>query len=154
MNKPKPGDFVTECPKCSGDLFVVGGCFTTRIPLSSDGFSTEDANGFNTEDEVVACGACDYRGPLAIVGDESEPESADVKTDAVYSDALGTDVQVSAEEHIAAAIFVRLRGEDDNAISEQSCADLGRSILRDVLLEFRPDLFVRTLKNVTNVVEL
>lgn len=142
MSKPSPDDFVTDCPQCGGDLYVVGGSFTTRIPLSRDGFSTEDAKGFDTEDEIVACGSCDYRGPLTTVGDNPAPEPTGVDIGAPYSDQLDSDVQITAEEQIAAAIFDRLHGEDDNSISEASCADLGRSILRGVLLEFRPDLFV------------
>lgn len=72
MSKPKPGDFVTDCPQCGGGLCVVGGSFSTRIPLSRDGFSTEDAKQFDTENEVVACDECDYRGPLMIVGEVLE----------------------------------------------------------------------------------
>lgn len=143
MSKPKPGDFVTECPKCGGDLFVVGGVFSARIRISPDGFSTQDAKTFDTQDEVVACGSCSYRGPLAMVGDEPKPEFAKTPSGyTAYVDTFDGDTQITAEEQIAAAIFDRLHGENDNSISEASCADLGRSILRGVLLEFRPDLFV------------
>ena len=143
MSKPKPGDFVTDCPKCGGDLYVVGGNFSTRIPLSRDGFSTMDAKQFDTENEVVACGKCDYLGPLVTVGDEPTSKSlGGISAARAYLDTFDADVQITAEEQIAAAIFDRLHGENDNSISEASCGELGRSILRGVLFEFRPDLFV------------
>lgn len=61
--------FSTTCPHCKAadELFVISGIFTTRIPLSSAGFSTEDASQFNTEDERVECGGCGKVFPLTEV---------------------------------------------------------------------------------------
>lgn len=56
--------YVTKCPKCQGDLFLVSGTFTTRIPIYPDGFPTEDAKFFDTENEMVRCANCNYTGPL------------------------------------------------------------------------------------------
>jgi hypothetical protein len=67
-----------------------------------------------------------------------------------YSDKLDGDRQVSAEERIAATIFgyvKHLAGKygldmtDEMPLGEEDCNELGRRILRDVLQEFRPDLF-------------
>lgn len=52
--------FKTTCPYCSAEeqLRVVSGVFTTDIPLWEDGFSTEDAKYFHTDEVVVECRAC------------------------------------------------------------------------------------------------
>lgn len=72
MSEPDSDDFQTKCPKCDGELFVVAGSFTSRIPLYPSGFSTEDAKFFDTENEIVECDSCKYRGPLTMVGDEGD----------------------------------------------------------------------------------
>jgi len=55
-----------RCPGCraEGDLYVVAGSFSGRIPLMRDGFSFTDAERIDTEDEVVECGVCGRRFPL------------------------------------------------------------------------------------------
>jgi len=55
-----------RCPGCGaeGDLYVVAGIFSGRIPLGRDGFAFVDAEWLDTEDEVVECGACGHRFPL------------------------------------------------------------------------------------------
>jgi hypothetical protein len=50
---------------------------------------------------------------------------------------LPADQQLKMEEGIAAAIF------ESTDTDEETCADLGRSILKTVLREFRPDLFAK-----------
>lgn len=62
----------TTCPRCGGDLRVVSFRARTSIPLSEDGFSTQDADFLDTEDEVVECPACFIRGPLCDEGDDCE----------------------------------------------------------------------------------
>lgn len=57
--------YKTEC-ECGGDLVVVAFVASTRIPLSEDGFSTDDGS-FSTEDEVVECVECGKRSPLQVV---------------------------------------------------------------------------------------
>jgi len=59
-----------------------------------------------------------------------------------YNTTLDADVQITAEERIAA--LLQERGESllaDDGIDEEVCAQLGRDILRQVLEQFRPDLF-------------
>jgi hypothetical protein len=51
----------TSCPYCGADdqLSVVSGTFEAMgMPLSADGFSTADAQSFNTDEVQIACGAC------------------------------------------------------------------------------------------------
>lgn len=55
--------YVTTCP-CGGDLFVIAFAASTRIPLGEDGFSTQDAKFFHTEDEVVECAQCQRKTGL------------------------------------------------------------------------------------------
>lgn len=78
----------------------------------------------------------------------SSPRSPDVKTIAsdvpTYSERLGADEQLSAEERIASTIFERAEtGGCDGCgtISEEDAAQLGRDILRQILMHFRADLF-------------
>src|SRR5437660_7538804 len=60
-----------------------------------------------------------------------------------YNNTIGEDRQITAEEDIATTIFDLIRSkEDDQVLTEEDCADLGRNILKQVLLEFRPDCFV------------
>jgi hypothetical protein len=60
-----------------------------------------------------------------------------------YNDSLSGDVQISMEEHIAYRIFNEVRSA--NEVTEENCAELGRAILYDLLLKFRPDLFHTTV---------
>ena len=61
-----------RCPGCGaeGDLYVVAGSFTGRIPLGRDGFAFVDAEWVDTEDEVVECGTCGHRFPLVELDEE------------------------------------------------------------------------------------
>lgn len=72
---------------------------------------------------------------------EDEGEHSDDDSDAVekvaYTDALGADEQLTAEERIAALIFDHAEVET----SEGAAQELGRNILYEVLRLFRPDLF-------------
>jgi len=54
-----------------------------------------------------------------------------------YNELLDEQKQIAMEEKIAGIIF-----ENCLEISESDCADLGRELLKIILLEFRPDLFV------------
>jgi len=55
-----------SCPTCGAEeLWVVAGSFSSRIPLAPDGFAFCDAKFVDTEDELVECGACAARFPLA-----------------------------------------------------------------------------------------
>lgn len=56
--------------------------------------------------------------------------------DTFYNDTLDAGQQIDTEEAIAALIFDRT-----DAIDEETAGDLGRDILKLVLLAFRPDLF-------------
>lgn len=64
-----------------------------------------------------------------------------------YNDTLDADDQITMEERIAATIFSQGAYENDAplakpvALDEEQCAELGRTILKMVLAEFRPDLF-------------
>lgn len=60
-----------------------------------------------------------------------------------YNDKLDPDVQISAEEQIAFAIFNATELSRDGILSEETCSQLGRDILHAVLEEFRPDLMGR-----------
>jgi len=59
-----------------------------------------------------------------------------------YSDKLSADQQITTEERISAIIFATQDGT--TPLYEDDCVDLGRAILKIVLREFRPDLFVPT----------
>lgn len=50
--------FRTTCPDCDGRLYVISMKVATRIPVEPDGFSTTDAEFFDTEDEVIECDTC------------------------------------------------------------------------------------------------
>jgi len=54
-----------------------------------------------------------------------------------YADALDPATQLEVEERIAATIFA---ADDQTRLSEHTCADLGRELLRQILAQFRPDL--------------
>lgn len=56
---------------CDGDLVVVSFEASTRIPLSEDGFSTEDAEFFDTTNERVECNKCGWGGPLEVIEEGS-----------------------------------------------------------------------------------
>jgi len=69
-----------------------------------------------------------------------------------YNDKLGADEQVTMEEMIAFTIHEgNTAGMSDEAIEEgldvpdpypeEACAHLGREILYNILLKFRPDFF-------------
>ena len=57
-----------------------------------------------------------------------------------YSDKLDADDQITMEEMISARIFEEVHGLTD-PMGEEDCNALGREILYNVLLKFRPDLF-------------
>jgi len=63
-----------------------------------------------------------------------------------YSHSLAPDRQISTEEMIASTIFEEVHGLTD-PLDEESCAELGREILYQVLRRFRPDLFVEEKPN-------
>jgi hypothetical protein len=56
----------------------------------------------------------------------------------MYTANLDPDVQVTAEEDIAARIFHRCQCAGE--LSEEDCQELGKQILLAVLQEFRPDM--------------
>lgn len=58
--KDEFASFSTVCPYCKedGSLMVIRFTAMTAIPLTSDGFSTEDARSIDTEDEIVLCEEC------------------------------------------------------------------------------------------------
>ena len=56
-----------------------------------------------------------------------------------YNDKLTPADQVDMEEDIAFLIFETTK--EENETYEETCADLGRTILKRVLAKFRPDLF-------------
>lgn len=58
-------DFEPACPKCGDtDLFITAfRAYETRIPLSQDGFATEDAMFMHTDEETVECGGCGHEFP-------------------------------------------------------------------------------------------
>ena len=64
----------------------------------------------------------------------------------MYNENLDADVQITAEEKIAAMIREMVNnsedctGKPDYTLTDEDCADLGRYILKQVLEEFRPDL--------------
>lgn len=55
-----------RCPGCGaeGDLYVVAGSFSGRIPLGREGFAFLDAEWVDTEGQVVKCGVCGRWFPL------------------------------------------------------------------------------------------
>ena len=55
-----------------------------------------------------------------------------------YNEFLDADQQISTEERIASALFDEFEHE---GLQEEGAAALGRSILYDILREYRPDLF-------------
>ena len=58
-----------HCPKCKSEkIFVIAMRVATRIPLCHDGFSTMDAEFFDTEDELVECDSCNHKGGLHTFG--------------------------------------------------------------------------------------
>ncbi len=59
-----------------------------------------------------------------------------------YSDAFDEEMQVDAEEMIAAYLF----DEHREGFNEESAGQAGRDILQMVLQQFRPDLFARPSK--------
>lgn len=68
-----------------------------------------------------------------------------------YGPWLDADEQITAEEGIASLIFERQEDKEQEGyekygeplpLGEDDCAELGRVILRYVLAQFRPDLFV------------
>ena len=63
--------FRTECsdPGCRGPLMLISMSVTCRIPIQSDGFSTTDAEFFDTYDEVVKCGDCGRLSDLLYLED-------------------------------------------------------------------------------------
>lgn len=54
-----------------------------------------------------------------------------------YNSKLLPDTQISAEEKIAAIIF----DHPNIAVAEVNAQSVSRKILKEILLEFRPDLF-------------
>lgn len=52
------GEYITRCPKCSGQLEVTAFQFYGKIPMSPYGFATTDAKDWSSEDEKVACSQC------------------------------------------------------------------------------------------------
>jgi hypothetical protein len=62
-------EFKTTCPRCNAApedacLLVIGFIASCSIPLGEDGFSTEDASFFDTNEETVRCSACEETFPL------------------------------------------------------------------------------------------
>lgn len=57
-----------------------------------------------------------------------------------YNKHMSAVDQIEMEEFIASLLF----DDSEVEISEEAAAGLGRTILRAVLLKFRPDLFVGT----------
>lgn len=57
------------------------------------------------------------------------------ETGSAYSEQLDAQEQIDAEEEIAEIIF-------DADTGEEEASDMGREILKRVLLRFRPDLFL------------
>lgn len=51
-------EFRFKCKKCGGPLYLVSMRVSCAIPLASDGFSTHDAEFFDTFDEVIRCKWC------------------------------------------------------------------------------------------------
>lgn len=62
MGRERDG-YATKCGKCGGEdcMEVAGGTFQAEgMRLSEDGFSTCDANTFNTSDEYARCRGCGH----------------------------------------------------------------------------------------------
>jgi hypothetical protein len=70
-----------------------------------------------------------------------------MKHDKFYVAWFDDDMQIRAAEGIAALICRTIsesedsNGDNDYTLTDEDCADLGREILKQVLLKFRPDLF-------------
>jgi hypothetical protein len=61
--------YVTECPECDGDLFLVAFKASCRIPvMERDGLDLT-LGPVDTEDEIVKCSECDWTGPLETAED-------------------------------------------------------------------------------------
>ena len=72
--------YVTQCPKCGGDLYVISFTASTSIRVHRDGYSTLYAKFMDTEDERVSCNNCRYVGRLKHVHeDESRRKSGRAK---------------------------------------------------------------------------
>jgi hypothetical protein len=63
-----------------------------------------------------------------------------------YNERLDADKQISWEEKIAGLIRAAIEesedsdGKPDFTLTDEDCQDLGKQILKEVLVEFRPDL--------------
>lgn len=55
-----------------------------------------------------------------------------------YNDGLAAEDQIDTEELIASILFDER--DEDGRLCEESCGQLGRTILLAVLAKFRPDL--------------
>jgi len=55
-----------------------------------------------------------------------------------YNDSLGAEDQIDTEELIASILFDGV--DEDGHLCEETCGQLGRTILLAVLAKFRPDL--------------
>lgn len=64
--------------------------------------------------------------------------TGDLKPQALYNDRLDPDEQITLEGQVSAIIFDTLRRR---SVSEETAAELGRSIVLAVLARARPDLF-------------
>ncbi len=62
-----------------------------------------------------------------------------------YNDSLDPEQQVDVEESIAAFLFDEVRLPHREGFIEEDAAEASRVILRLVLEEFRPDLFVEEM---------
>lgn len=51
-------DYVDKCPLCKGPLYVTSYNVYTKTRLTDDGFSSVDADFYNTDDEIVECDSC------------------------------------------------------------------------------------------------
>lgn len=54
----------------------------------------------------------------------------------LYHDDFSIEWQIDSQDRIAALIF-----DKEPALSEETCAELGRQILKEILWEYRRDLF-------------
>jgi hypothetical protein len=64
-----------------------------------------------------------------------------------YNDSLDPEQQVDVEESIAAFLFDEVRLHHWAGFAEEDAAEASRVILRLVLGEFRPDLFVEEMSD-------
>jgi hypothetical protein len=61
--------YVTECPECGGNLFLVAFKASCRIPvMERDGLDLT-LGPVNTEEEIVQCFDCGRTGPLETAED-------------------------------------------------------------------------------------